>query len=107
MISAAAAFSRQWNPRNLEAPWYEVWGMIWSDLVANSPRLAVTPQYRLWYIDPDDSSLSDDNVADKAPVDQGDLTFLSLASDEGEDAAVISVRVNFACGFATGALRKV
>lgn len=81
--------------------------MIWSDLVANSPRLAVTPQYRLWYIDPDDSSLSDDNVADKAPVDQGDLTFLSLASDEGEDAAVISVRVNFACGFATGALRKV
>jgi len=91
MISAAAAsFSRQWNPRNLEAPWYEVRGMIWSDLVADSSRLAVAPQYRLWYIDPDDSSLRDDNVADEAPVDQGDLTFLSIASDEGEDAAVIT-----------------
>ncbi|KAG0702569.1 hypothetical protein DFH29DRAFT_920994 [Suillus ampliporus] len=76
LLSCSAAYSRQWNPRNLEFPWYEPWGLIFADLVATSPRLAVHPQYYLWY----DDNKQPDQAGDSEPPDLGDLTFASIAS---------------------------
>ena len=77
--SLSAAYSTQWNPRNLEAPWYEVWAQILSDLVADIRQLAVAPQYRLWFRDDVDNS----------PVDMGDTTFSSIDTTCGETASCI------------------
>lgn len=49
LLSLLSAYSRQWNPRNLEAPWYEPWCQILADLVAGNPSLSVAPQPYLWY----------------------------------------------------------
>ncbi|KAF8438038.1 hypothetical protein L210DRAFT_3545282 [Boletus edulis BED1] len=49
LLSLLAAYSRQWNPRNLEAPWYEPWSQIFADLVTRHPSLSVAPQPYLWY----------------------------------------------------------
>jgi len=49
LLSLLAAYSRQWNPRNLEAPWYEPWTQIFADLVAEEVSLSVAPQTYLWY----------------------------------------------------------
>lgn len=48
-LSLLAAYSRQWNPRNLEFPWYEPWAQIMAALVAEHPSLSVAPQSYLWY----------------------------------------------------------
>ncbi|KAG1730944.1 uncharacterized protein EDB91DRAFT_1155603 [Suillus paluster] len=74
-LSCSAAYSRQWNPRNLEFPWYEPWGLIFADLVATSRRLAVHPQCYLWY---DSDNEQPGEVGE--PQDMGDLTFASIAS---------------------------
>ena len=49
LLSLLAAYSRQWNPRNLEAPWYEPWSQIFTDLVAGHSSLSVAPQPYLRY----------------------------------------------------------
>ncbi|KAF8129852.1 hypothetical protein EV363DRAFT_1432375 [Boletus edulis] len=49
LLSLASAYSRIWNPRNLEYPWYEPWAQILQALVADLPPLAVAPQLYLWY----------------------------------------------------------
>ncbi|KAF8435455.1 hypothetical protein L210DRAFT_3506274 [Boletus edulis BED1] len=49
LLSLASAYSRKWNPRNLEYPWYEPWVQILQALVADLPPLAVAPQLYLWY----------------------------------------------------------
>lgn len=49
LLSLLAAYSKQWNPRNLEAPWYDAWSQILADLVAAHPSLSVAPQPYLWY----------------------------------------------------------
>ena len=49
LLSLLAAYSRQWNPRNLEYPWYEPWGHILAALVAEHPSFSVAPQPYLWY----------------------------------------------------------
>ena len=49
LLSLLAAYSRQWNPRNLEAPWYDPWQQIFADLVAGHASLSVAPQTYLWY----------------------------------------------------------
>ncbi|KAF8548344.1 hypothetical protein OG21DRAFT_1489472 [Imleria badia] len=49
LLSLLAAYSRQWNPRNLEFPWYEPWSQIFADLVAGYSSLSVAPQPYLWY----------------------------------------------------------
>ncbi|KAG6374941.1 hypothetical protein JVT61DRAFT_3693 [Boletus reticuloceps] len=49
LLSLLAAYSRQWNPRNLEYPWYEPWGHILTALVAKHPSFSVAPQPYLWY----------------------------------------------------------
>lgn len=49
LLSLATAYSRKWNPRNLEHPWYEPWARILQALVADLPSLAVAPQSYLWY----------------------------------------------------------
>ncbi|KAN0082901.1 hypothetical protein V8E55_008696 [Tylopilus felleus] len=54
LLSLLAAYSKQWNPRNLEHPWYEPWGQILAALVAEHPAFSVAPQPYLWY----DASLS-------------------------------------------------
>ena len=53
-LSLLAAYSKQWNPRNLEHPWYEPWGQILAALVAEHSAFSVAPQPYLWY----DASLS-------------------------------------------------
>ena len=77
--SVSAAYSMRWNPRNLEAPWYEVWAQILSDLVADMRQLAVAPQYRLWYRDDGDKNFDDG----------GDTTFSSIFTTSGETASCI------------------
>lgn len=49
LLSFLAAYSRQWNPRNLEYPWYEPCGHILAALVAKHPSFSVAPQPYLWY----------------------------------------------------------
>ncbi|KAG9315792.1 hypothetical protein JVU11DRAFT_3441 [Chiua virens] len=92
LLSLLAAYSRQWNPRNLEAPWYEAWSQILANLVASHPSLSVAPQPYLWY-DPtsephttpglphllsthDEQNDSDDDVQD----DVGNTTLDSIDS---------------------------
>lgn len=52
LLSLASAYSRLWNPRNLEYPRYEPWALILQSLVADLPPLAVAPQSYLWYYRP-------------------------------------------------------
>ncbi|KAG6371703.1 hypothetical protein JVT61DRAFT_9045 [Boletus reticuloceps] len=49
VLALLSAFSRRWNPRNLESLWYEPWAQILADLVAKHPSLSVAPQPYLWY----------------------------------------------------------
>ena len=49
LLSLLAAYSRQWNPHNLEAPWYEAWTQIFADLVTGHGSLNVATQTYLWY----------------------------------------------------------
>lgn len=49
LLSMLAAYSRQWNPRNLEALWYDPWTQVFTDLVAGHASLSAAPHLYLWY----------------------------------------------------------
>jgi hypothetical protein len=49
-LEMSYAFSRTFNPRNLEILWYPLWCQTLFDLVASVPNLIVAPQFPVWII---------------------------------------------------------
>ncbi|KAN0082847.1 hypothetical protein V8E55_008642 [Tylopilus felleus] len=91
LLSLLAAYSRQWNPRNLEYPWYEPWGHILAALVAKHPSFSVAPQPYLWYDSspasqphttpgPDYLMSTNDEDLDDLVDDVGNVTLDSICS---------------------------
>ncbi|KAH0840370.1 hypothetical protein J3R83DRAFT_1393 [Lanmaoa asiatica] len=92
LLSLLAAYSRQWNPRNLEPPWYEAWVQIFADLIAGHASLSVAPQAYLWYNlaaqacqvhtmpGPRHLLTTEDEQLDEAQEDVGNMTLDSIAS---------------------------
>ncbi|KAG6370215.1 hypothetical protein JVT61DRAFT_12366 [Boletus reticuloceps] len=90
--SFQAAYSRQWNARNLEAPWYDPWVQIFSDLVAGHASLSAAPQAYLWYDlgsqghephaapAPPHLMSTEDGELDELQDDVGNITLDSIAS---------------------------
>ncbi|KAG2110417.1 hypothetical protein DEU56DRAFT_938392 [Suillus clintonianus] len=54
ILATSLGFSRTFNSRNIEFPWYALWDQKLSDLVADVPHLIVTPQFPVWFVPPDD-----------------------------------------------------
>lgn len=91
-LSLLAAYSRQWNPRNLEFPWYEPWTHIFAALVAGHPSLSVAPQTYIWYDTsprahpqysmsvPDHLKSTEDEELDEVMDDVGNTTLESIRS---------------------------
>ncbi|KAG1894056.1 uncharacterized protein F5891DRAFT_1063703 [Suillus fuscotomentosus] len=54
ILRTSLAYSRTFNPRNLEYHWYPLWDYALSNLVRKTPNLIVFPQFPLWFIPSDD-----------------------------------------------------
>ncbi|KAG6373726.1 hypothetical protein JVT61DRAFT_5863 [Boletus reticuloceps] len=91
LLSILAAYSRQWNPRNLEAPWYDPWTQVFADLVARHASLSAAPHPYLWYkvgdrqlahTMPSAQHLlsTEDEQLDELQDDIGDITLSSIKS---------------------------
>jgi hypothetical protein len=73
--SKSCSASFQWNPRNLERPWYGVWNSTLNDLTKGSPQHGCYPQFPLWFTPEDIESDREDDAPDtgherERPVDQ-------------------------------------
>ena len=53
-LQKSFAFSRMFNPRNIEFYWYPVWDQILTNLVSDIANLIVAPQFPAWFVPEDD-----------------------------------------------------
>jgi hypothetical protein len=53
-LQKSFAFSRTFNPRNIEFYWYPVWDQILTNLVSDVANLIVAPQFPAWFVPEDD-----------------------------------------------------
>jgi len=65
-LAKSLAFSRTFNNRNLEFPWYPCWGSTLFDLVADRSNLIVAPQHPLYFSDEDIERWGDDMGSETA-----------------------------------------
>ncbi|KAG2744211.1 hypothetical protein P692DRAFT_20744482 [Suillus brevipes Sb2] len=63
-LETSYAFSRTFNPRNLEFLWYPLWCQTLFDLAASVPNLIVAPQFPVWIIRHHDNEHEDANEGD-------------------------------------------
>ncbi|KAG2338769.1 hypothetical protein BDR05DRAFT_968908 [Suillus weaverae] len=87
-LQTSYAFSRTFNPRNLEILWYPLWCQTLFDLVADAPNLIVAPQFPVWITKHHDGKLED--------ADDGDdpEEIKEIVREEQDAAAKIQVPVN-------------
>jgi len=64
ILEKSFAFSRTFDPRNLEYHWYPLWNQTLSDLVSRVPNLIIAPQYPLWFVPQGDEEIEDDGNSD-------------------------------------------
>ncbi|KAG2037019.1 hypothetical protein BDR03DRAFT_982567 [Suillus americanus] len=79
-LETSYAFSRTFNPRNLEILWYPLWCQTLFDLVADVPNLIVAPQFPVWITRQHDDELEDADDGD-------DLEEIKEIVREEQDAA--------------------
>jgi hypothetical protein len=72
-LSTSYCASYQFNPRNLERPWYGRWNLTLNNLIGSFDNMIVTPQFPIWF-DPGDAN------------SDGEDAFMSLF-DEDDEAA--------------------
>ncbi|KAG2363224.1 hypothetical protein BDR07DRAFT_1483940 [Suillus spraguei] len=63
ILETSFAFSRTFNPRNIEYCWYALWDQTLSDMVADVPNLIVAPQFPVWVV-PGAADEEDENDGD-------------------------------------------
>ncbi|KAJ8579486.1 hypothetical protein M405DRAFT_886440 [Rhizopogon salebrosus TDB-379] len=60
ILQKSFAYSRTFNPRNIEFYWYPVWDQTLSDLVSDVANLVVAPQFPVWFVPQDDQDSEDE-----------------------------------------------
>ncbi|KAG1720481.1 hypothetical protein EDB19DRAFT_1964635 [Suillus lakei] len=89
ILETSLAFSRTFNSRNIEFPWYALWNQTLCDLVADVPNLIVTPQFPVCI------AAQCKAVASKKPDDNedeggaGDISFASTVAEKHADSVVV------------------
>ncbi|KAG1838253.1 hypothetical protein F4604DRAFT_1962097 [Suillus subluteus] len=84
-LETSYAFSRTFNPRNLEVLWYPLWCQTLFDLVTDVPNLIVAPQFPVWITRQHDDELEDADDGDD-PEEIKDIV-------KGEKAAAAKIQV--------------
>jgi hypothetical protein len=111
ILEKSFAFSRTFNPRNIEFHWYALWGQILSDLVADVPNLIVAPQFPVWFVQMEDDHEDEDDGDDPEEIDQlpprnspeaddeefgcaaGDVSFASTVPEKDADEVVVDFAI--------------
>ncbi|KAG2129093.1 hypothetical protein DEU56DRAFT_915217 [Suillus clintonianus] len=68
ILETSFAYSRTFNPRNIEYYWYSLWAQTLSDLVADMSNLIVVPQFPVWFVPEDDDHEDEEDGDDPEEI---------------------------------------